>query len=280
MFTKNTLFLKIILIFTLPALGILFFSSILVYEKFQSFNELDEINNNLIYLKNTEKLIDSLQKERESTVIDFLQKNNKTQLDENRTLSLQNFKNLEISLANLNFENKISQLKSQTRKLEQFRIKVDKSNVTIDEIFEEYNEFNKILLDSLAFLKPIKSAFDFNNEFRNILHFLHFKESTYIERTMLISYFIENKINDKLYNLFIKNYSLQEINKNYFLNNTNLEIIQKYNSKPQEDYFSKIFIIRNNVKNKNFSNFELTLEEWDNVSNENLESLSNIYKIY
>jgi len=34
---KNTLFLKIILIFTLPALGILYFSSVLVYEKIQSF---------------------------------------------------------------------------------------------------------------------------------------------------------------------------------------------------------------------------------------------------
>lgn len=64
---KNTLFLKIILIFTLPALGILYFSSVLVYEKIQSFNEVDRINSNLTYLKNTEKLISSLQVERELT---------------------------------------------------------------------------------------------------------------------------------------------------------------------------------------------------------------------
>lgn len=66
---KNTLFLKIILIFTLPALGILYFSSVLVYEKLESFTEVDKINNNLIYLKNLEKVIDSLEKERELTVI-------------------------------------------------------------------------------------------------------------------------------------------------------------------------------------------------------------------
>ena len=66
---KNTLFLKIILIFTLPALGILYFSSVLVYEKIESFQEVDNINNNLIYLKNLEKVMDSLQKERELTVI-------------------------------------------------------------------------------------------------------------------------------------------------------------------------------------------------------------------
>lgn len=71
---RNTLFLKIILIFTLPALGILYFSSVLVYEKIQSFNEVDRINNNLTYLKNTEKLISSLQEERELTVLQLLKK--------------------------------------------------------------------------------------------------------------------------------------------------------------------------------------------------------------
>ena len=76
----------------------------------------------------------------------------------------------------------------------------------------------------------------------------------------------------------MKNYILEEINKNTFLNNSNLEIVQKYNSKLHEDYFNKIFILRNNIKNKNFSHFELTQEEWENASNENLESLENIYK--
>ncbi len=72
---KNTLFLKIILIFTLPALGILYFSSVLVYEKIESYDELNGINSNLIYLKKSEDLISSLQKERELTAIYFLQKN-------------------------------------------------------------------------------------------------------------------------------------------------------------------------------------------------------------
>jgi diguanylate cyclase (GGDEF)-like protein/PAS domain S-box-containing protein len=276
---KNKLFLKILSLFTIPALGILYFSSVLVYEKINSFDELDKINNNLIYLKKTEKLINSLQEERELTIIYSLQKQDKNQLDEKRVSSLKNYKELEETLSNSNLESKISQLKSQIRKLEQFRMKIDKSNVSIDEIFEEYNDFNRILLDSISLLKPIKSAFNFDNEFRDIIYFLNFKESTFIERTLLISYLIENKINDNLYNLFITNYSLQEINKNNFLNNTNLEIIQKYNSKPQENYFNKIFILRNNIKNKNLAHVGLTLNDWDNASNENLESLNNIYKI-
>jgi diguanylate cyclase (GGDEF)-like protein/PAS domain S-box-containing protein len=272
------LFLKIILIFTLPALGILYFSSVLVYEKIQSFNEVDRINNNLTYLKNTEKLISSLQDERELTVLQLLKKDEKLSLDKSRSLSIKNYEELEKNLESLNFDNRFSQLTSEINKIVQFRKRVDKSDATIDEVFEQYNQFNKILLDSLSLLKPIKLAFDFNSEFRNIVYFLSFKESTYIEKTMVSTYFINNKINDKLYSMLMKNYSLQDINKDLFLNNTNLEIVQKYNSKLNEEYFNKIFILRNGIKNKNFSHFEVTSEEWETISVENIESLNNIYK--
>lgn len=275
---RNTLFLKIILIFTLPALGILYFSSVLVYEKIQSFNEVDRINNNLTYLKNTEKLISSLQEERELTVLQLLKKDEKPFLDKSRSLSIKNYEELERNLKSLNFDNRFSQLTSEINKIVQFRKRVDKSDATIDEVFEQYNQFNKILLDSLSLLKPIKLAFDFNSEFRNIVYFLSFKESAYIEKTMVSTYFINNKINDKLYSMLMKNYSLQDINKDLFLNNTNLEIVQKYNSKLNEEYFNKIFILRNGIKNKNFSHFEVTSEEWESISVENIESLNNIYK--
>lgn len=277
---KNTLFLKIILIFTLPALGILYFSSILVYEKIQSFNEVDGINHNLTYLINTEKLINSLQEERELSVLLLLEKSEKPSLEKSRKLSTKNYEELEKTLKNLNqnSDNKVIQLKSEINKLELFRAKIDNSDVTLDEIFEEYNQFDKVLLDSLFLLKPIRLAFDFNNEFRNIVHFLSFREAICVEKTMVNAYFINTKINDKLYSMLMKNYSLLEINKDIFLNNVNLEIVQRYNSKLNEEYYNKIFIIRNGIKNKNFSHLELTSEEWEKISLENLETLNNIYK--
>ena len=91
---KNTLFLKIILIFTLPALGILYFSSVLVYEKIESYDELNGVNNNLIYLKKSEDLISSLQKERELTALYFLQKNQKSELEQARRLSKKRYEDL------------------------------------------------------------------------------------------------------------------------------------------------------------------------------------------
>ena len=275
---KNTLFLKIILIFTLPALGILYFSSVLVYEKIQSFNEVDGINHNLAYLINTEKLLSSLQKEREISALLLLEKAEKSSLEKSRELSVKNYVELEKTFKTLNLDNKVIQLKSEINKLELFRAKIDNLDATVDEVFEEYNQFDKVLLDSLYSLKPVKLAFDFNDEFRNIIHFLSFKESICIEKTMIYGYFINSKINDKLYTMLMKNYSLLEINKDIFLNNVNLEMVQRYNSKLNEEYYNKIFILRNGIKNKNFSHLELTSEEWDKISLENLESLNNMYK--
>ncbi|MBY0540187.1 MAG: nitrate- and nitrite sensing domain-containing protein [Campylobacterales bacterium] len=265
---KNTLFLKIILIFTLPALGILYFSSVLVYEKIQSFNEVDGINHNLTYLINTEKLINSLQEERELSVLLLLEKSEKSSLQKSRELSTKNYEELEKTLKNLNqnLDNKVIQLKSEINKLELFRARIDNSDATLDEIFEEYNQFDKVLLDSLFLLKPIKLAFDFNNEFRNIVHFLSFRESICIEKTMVDAYFINTKINDKLYIMLMKNYSLLEINKDIFLNNANLEIVQRYNSKLNEEYYNKIFIIRNGIKNKNFSTKLIKIVLFKNIS--------------
>ncbi len=267
---KNTLFLKIILIFTLPALGILYFSSVLVYEKLESSTEVDNINNNLIYLKNLEKLIDSLQKERELSVIYFLQKNKKIELDEIRLVSDEKYKNLELLEEKINLVDKFIQLKSKKTELERLRVNVDKSNVTLEEIFQEYNEFNKILLKTLTFLKPIKSDFYFNSEFKNIVDFLHFKELTQIEKDIVYTSFLNKKINDKLYNMFIKNSLLQDIN-------DDLLIVQRYNSELNKEYINKLTTLRNNTINKNFSQFELSAQDVELISNKNAESLKAIY---
>ena len=61
---KNTLFIKIVLVFTLPALGMLYFSTILVYEKVLILKELHRTKSHIQYLSTTENLLHSVQKER------------------------------------------------------------------------------------------------------------------------------------------------------------------------------------------------------------------------
>jgi diguanylate cyclase (GGDEF)-like protein/PAS domain S-box-containing protein len=275
---KNTLFLKIILIFTLPALGILYFTSILVYEKLESFSDVAEVKNNLTYLKSVEELINSLEKERELSIIFFLQKSQKTDLDEIRLITIEKFKNLEFLTKQINSNNKFSELNSKVLKLERLRTNINEFKITIEEIFEEYNEINKTLLDSLSFVKSVKSAFYFNNEFKNLIIFLNFKEFTLIEKNIIDTYLLNKKLNDKFYSAFIKNFSLEEMNKDLFLNNTNLEIVKKYNFEQNKEYVNIFSTLKDNIKNKKNYQSELSFQEWNNLSNKNSDFLRTIYE--
>lgn len=272
---KNALFLKIILIFTLPALGILYFSTVLVYDKIKSFDEIGRIHNNISQLNSTEKLLTSLQKEREITLNQFLIGENKDILKEQRLSTNQSFNAFKVLLSS--FGMNLNDIKFKIENLENLRKQIDDSGIGFDDVLEKYNDNIKLLLDSLYLVKPIKLALDFNSNFKNIIHFMNFKDAVYIEKILINSFIVNHKINDNLYSLLLKSYSVQEINKDYFFNNVNLSVIQNYNSKLQEEYYSTIFLLRTNIKNKDFSSLNLSFEKWKNLSEQNINSLNDTY---
>ena len=61
---KNSLFSKIVLIFTIPVLGILYFSFITVMEKVHILNDFKQNEIRIDYLKETQNVILSLEKEK------------------------------------------------------------------------------------------------------------------------------------------------------------------------------------------------------------------------
>ncbi|NQY94112.1 MAG: diguanylate cyclase, partial [Campylobacteraceae bacterium] len=77
---KNILFLKIVMVFTLPALGMLYFSILLVYEKMQVLDELHNAKLNIKYSRVANRLIHSLQKERGFSVTFLTSKKYKQEL--------------------------------------------------------------------------------------------------------------------------------------------------------------------------------------------------------
>jgi CHASE3 domain sensor protein len=65
---KSKIFLKIISIFTLPILLILFYSAFLVYQKNIESKEIEVLKKNVIFVKNIKELIFAIDKEQNSTV--------------------------------------------------------------------------------------------------------------------------------------------------------------------------------------------------------------------
>lgn len=76
---RNSLFLKIVIIFTIPVMGILLFSSFMVYEKINIIEDLKHNELRLDYIKNSEKLIISLKQEKMIS-LEQLSNNNKLKI--------------------------------------------------------------------------------------------------------------------------------------------------------------------------------------------------------
>ncbi|CAM3394110.1 diguanylate cyclase [Arcobacter aquimarinus] len=274
---KNRLFLKMILIFTLPALGILYFSSVLVYEKVELVKEVDNTYDNLTYLNAVKKLISQIQKERSLSVKYHLSEIELPELLEQRKDTSKSCDELKKLISSLSLENRFSQYKNELKKLEDFRNKLDSFDIDLVEVFQIYTSLNKIILSSLSTLKPVKLDIGLNSDFANILNFLKFEESLQIEKDLIEIYLTKKSLEPKLYELFLENYFIQDSNKTLFYTNINLEIMQKLNIKFNEEHTSKIFNIKNSIKENIQSNNSLKIQEWEKISNENLENFNNIF---
>jgi diguanylate cyclase (GGDEF)-like protein/PAS domain S-box-containing protein len=222
-------------------------------------------------------LISNFEEERDLSVKYFLLRNEFPQLEKQQNETTKSYNNLINIIKNLNLESKFNQFKIDIKKIDDFRNKIDNFSISIDEVFEGYNAINRVLLNSLSLMKPIKFAIEFNTDLSNVVDFLNFKEASYIEKSIIKIYLEEKKLDDKLYDIFLRNYSIQEINKDSFYNVHSLSSLQNFNIKFNEDYLNKIFILRNNIKNKIEKNSDFKFEDWEYISNENIDYLSNIY---
>jgi hypothetical protein len=152
---KNTLFLKIIMIFTLPALGILYFSTILVLDKIKLLDEIYKTNYNLQYMKISENLIYSLQNERGLSVIyDAKQERITLQLEKQQVQSNLAFdkylKYADTYVLDVPEQKEIlivkKELQRKIHELDEIRDEV--KNLTIDkmDIISKYSDINNLLL--------------------------------------------------------------------------------------------------------------------------------------
>lgn len=271
---KNTLFLKIILIFTLPALGILYFSSSLVYEKYVLNKELNSTDKNLEYLKIIEKVSSHLQEERMLSIKYMLSKNGYSQLEQKRVTTTNFFNEFNSLIKNYTFDKSFSHTVLDIKKLDELRIKIDTLQISFYEVFEEYNQLNKVLLDSPYLLSPVKNFTEFNISFLNNVNFLTFKESVEIEKALFIIYLNNKYLDEKLQDLFIRNNVIQEMTKTHFFTKINLDFTQKFS----EDKSNKIILLRNNIKNKSGEYPKLKVEDWEKILAENLENISNTFE--
>ena len=193
---KNSLFSKIVLIFTIPVLGILYFSFITVMEKVDTLNDFKKNEIRIDYLKETQNVILSLEKEKILS-LDFIKDSQK--LDS--LLEQQNSTNQKITKFNSLIDNLpwksewkdyLSTLKLSFFNLEDFRKKVLKDEVDDNSIKKYYNDIHNSLVDTLFLLKFKIQSSNFQQELLKLEDIIVGKNS--IEK-------LSNSFNFTLYSL-------------------------------------------------------------------------------
>ena len=281
---KHPLFLKIILIFTLPALGILYFSTVLVYDKIKFLDEIYKTNYNLEYMKVSERLIHSLQTERGLSIVYGESKEFDEKLKEQRSNTSENFEKYlnyvdiytsKVAL-NQNLEYTIKLVQKEFYNLNVIRLRIESFDINPLEVITEYTKINDLLLDSILSIKSVKSALDFNNEFSNIYHFLIFKEYVGIERALISYSLMKGSLDKKIKEELLRTQTVQSENFDYFNKNTTIKFFSSYNNYLPIELSNEIDNIRKNLE-KNLETKNLDLLQWWDLSTTKINYLDDIF---
>ena len=281
---KHPLFLKIILIFTLPALGILYFSTVLVYDKIKFLDEIYKTNYNLEYMKVSERLIHSLQTERGLSTVYGESKEFDEKLKEQRSNTSENFEKYlnyvdiytsKVAL-NQNLEYTIKLVQKEFYNLNVIRLRIESFDINPLEVITEYTKINDLLLDSILSIKSVKSALDFNNEFSNIYHFLIFKEYVGIERALISYSLMKGSLDKKIKEELLRTQTVQSENFDYFNKNTTIKFFSSYNNYLPIELSNEIDNIRKNLE-KNLETKNLDLLQWWDLSTTKINYLDDIF---
>ncbi|RBQ31129.1 diguanylate cyclase [Arcobacter sp. FW59] len=167
---KNKLFTKIVLIFTIPILGILFFSSTMVYEKIKLTQEFENNSFRFDYLKSAERLMISLEKEKILSLNYLNSKDLYKNLKEQQDITKEYFDKLKITLNNfpwkLEWKEHIEDLDNNFIKLEELRDRIVNLVVSSEDITNKFNLVNKRIIKTLVLLRFKDST---NSYSQNIL---------------------------------------------------------------------------------------------------------------
>lgn len=162
---KNSLFSKIVFIFTIPVLGILYFSFTMTVEKLALLKDLAQNELRMDYLKSSQDLILSLEQEKILS-LNQIQKNQKSEtLIEQQNITKQQIIKLNNIIDTLpwkdGWKENLTNLTLSLSSLDDFRKRVKEQEVSEDIIKKRYNDINKTIINTLFLLrfKNLTSSF-------------------------------------------------------------------------------------------------------------------------
>ncbi len=279
---KNALFLKIILVFTLPAIGMLYFSSKLVYEKIETLSEVDTIQNNIRYIQATQKLIHSMQKERGYSVTYLSSNKFKVRLNEQKKRTNDTYTQYLDTVLNIHFDDasmteNLKKVQSSFFALENLRESIHQRTILPLKSLELYNTINEALLETIFTIAPVRFSTDFSRKFSYLNNLLVAKEKAGIERALTSLYLADISNNKIIQKMLLQNYAIQNINLKQFLLKASIDEVSYYNDKIGLSIVNHLTTIRTNLP-QYIQNKSLKVESWWEFSTKRIDALGDVYE--
>ena len=226
----RNIFTKMLLIFLIPAIGMLFFTGTFVQEKISILDEIDIEKKSIEYLRVSEKLLNELQKERGLSA-GFLASNTgqfKEQLlaqrqETNKALNL--YKNY---ISNIQTENSrlnelIKKVQTKLFTINAIRLDIDQLKIDVTDDIKRYTDINLKIIDSIAMLLSNPLSQNRFKDINSLYSLISIKDFAGIERAILTDVFVEGSINDETKE-YVKNIiEIQEKNIHKFLSETSID---------------------------------------------------------
>lgn len=285
---KKNIFYQMLLIFLIPALGMLFFTGVFVKEKVSILNDMDIEKSSIEYLMFSEELLNNLQKERGLSAAFIASRGNSfhKELIEQRKLSdniLEKYKNYILSndIKNTQLVNQIKTIQTGLFKLNGYRTAVDGFKINVYHNIENYTKLNNEIIDGISIL----ASNDFSKKtFQNItaiVNLIKTKDLAGIERASLTNYFITKELCEPFMYDYIKSIiDTEDKNIKRFIKQTSIENTELYYRTLSSEildkiaYYQEIFI-KNSLQSK-IDNVDH--KEWWDISTQKLEAYGKLIR--
>jgi len=280
LFNFTSLKYKIAIIFIIPALGMLYFSSKYVNEKYSNLQNVETLTQTIYFAKYASQLIHELQKERGLSsgylgeeYLEFTDS-----LKQQRLLTDKAYRQFKESLPrsalsdNEIFSTKIKTALLQLEKLSEYRTHIDNRNITFYKELTFFSLTIKTLILSIPHLNSTFTSIAMSNSLESLFNLINLKEYAGIERAFLSNIFSEDTITTKQFRDVQKLIIQQKIHYNAFLDYASIDDFQSYQknislSITQElEAYRKIII-------KSIHNFQTDPMKWFSFSTNRINKL-------
>ncbi len=284
---KKTVYLYIVLIFLIPSFGMLFYSGVYVTDKYDTLKNVKHVRENINYVKFSETLLNSLQRERgissvyvssggltfkdklilerKATDIAFTEFDNKT-----KNHTLQDEKN----------KKHIADIKQLYKNIKIIRKDIDSLNTNYKKLLEKYTALNKLIVNSISFRLLHSNSDTLLNSFSSIVDLIKIKEYSGIERAVLSHIFTDGYSNiNGTFEYLINAISIQNIYTEEFIlysNKENSNIFKQHINNTESrinTYRGKVLDIKSFNQN---SSYNVNPIEWWDISTNRIDTFGKV----